>query len=439
MKRKPRGPKFRNLYAWRGGIWYERVVQKRRHRVDTGVRFGDAGPIREQWNEAAGFRDAYEEKRRVGKRAAFTGAVPAFGEFAARTLADATGDLASTTQVDRRAHLREGGCIRRHLERKRLDEITSATLREWWQAEGFGSEGGRSFATGQRYVASLAAVFQYGQDLGYLEESPVRGLREQLRRRGRTKRGRAEAASGKMVRPIEGADELERLVAAASAEGPGPLVLVLLQLDAGLRLGEALGLRWGSIRWGQDEDDPGRHLWIDKSRPRDGELEDPKSGRERKVQLSRRLRGALATLFEARGFLERPTSYSAETLVLAGVDGREFRERTWSRICSNADLVARKMKDLRDTFASQLFSAGITLQYVSRQLGHSTTTLTETHYARWIPEGDVYCAPMTLEPGEVPADLLARLAQVPTGSPQIAAAASARAEDVAEMLGLAAS
>ena len=26
MKSKPKGAKFRNLYAWRGSIWYERTA-----------------------------------------------------------------------------------------------------------------------------------------------------------------------------------------------------------------------------------------------------------------------------------------------------------------------------------------------------------------------------------------------------------------------------
>ena len=37
------------------------------------------------------------------------------------------------------------------------------------------------------------------------------------------------------------------------AEGLPAYVYVLLQLDAGLRGGEALGLRWGDVSWGDDE------------------------------------------------------------------------------------------------------------------------------------------------------------------------------------------
>lgn len=66
------------------------------------------------------------------------------------------------------------------------------------------------------------------------------------------------------------------------------------------------------------------------------------------------------------------------------------------------------LKDLRDTFASQLLTAGITLQYISGELGHECVGVTEKHYAKWIGEDDDR-EPMRLEEGAVPLDLLARL------------------------------
>src|SRR5262249_16420136 len=127
----------------------------------------------------------------------------------------------------------------------------------------------------------------------------------------------------------------------------------------------------------------------------------PRSGRARSVALSRRLRAALLELRMGRG---RP---GAERLVLEGVDAANWRKRDWRRICQQAHIGERAIKDLRDTYASQLLSAGIPQAYVSQQLGHATWAVTAHHYARWIP-GD-YVEPTRLEPGEVPADLLARL------------------------------
>ncbi len=48
MRVKPKGAKFRNLYAWRGLIWYSRMVRGRRYRVNTDTPISRAG-----WDEAA--------------------------------------------------------------------------------------------------------------------------------------------------------------------------------------------------------------------------------------------------------------------------------------------------------------------------------------------------------------------------------------------------
>ncbi len=90
------------------------------------------------------------------------------------------------------------------------------------------------------------------------------------------------------------------------------------------------------------------------------------------------------------------------------MDPPNFRKREWRRICKRADVGQRALKDLRDTFASQLLTAGVQLGYISTQLGHATVELTARHYARWIDRGE-YTEPLVLEHDDVPADLLARL------------------------------
>ena len=68
-----------------------------------------------------------------------------------------------------------------------------------------------------------------------------------------------------------------------------------------------------------------------------------------------------------------------------------------------------------DTYASQLLTCGVSLGYVSRQLGHADLGTTARHYAKWV-EGDGYRVPMRLRDGEVPADLLARIGEEPSAA-----------------------
>ena len=130
----------------------------------------------------------------------------------------------------------------------------------------------------------------------------------------------------------------------------------------------------------------------------------------RRVALSRRLRWVLLELYQSHQQHPAPREF-----VLAGVDDSNFRKREWRRILKRAKIGHRALKDLRDTFASQLLTAGVQLGYVSSQLGHADVAVTARHYARWI-EGDRYRQPMVMEGDEVPADLLARLGD-PTSDP----------------------
>lgn len=223
--------------------------------------------------------------------------------------------------------------------------------------------------------------------------------------------GRGRAAAH--IRPLETPAELRAFVAASRAQygkrfGNGRAhrqaqaghVADLLQLDAGLRLGEAAGLRWRDVVWGE-RDDATRALIIRETIARGRHEGPPKSGRERAVALSRRLRSLLREFYIARG---RP---DLGERVLPGFHQHNYQTRHFEPVCTAAKLPRHTPKDLRDTFASQLLTAGVQLGYISVQLGHADVATTARHYARWTGDG-AYCRPLAVEPGEVPADLLAR-------------------------------
>jgi integrase len=219
------------------------------------------------------------------------------------------------------------------------------------------------------------------------------------------------------VKPVEDPAELEKLLSAAQKEGETAYALVLLMLDAGLRLGEAVAITWEQIVWGESSDDPARAIIVNRNRPRGGEAEGTKSGRERRVALSRRLRRTLSSLYLRRG---RP---AAETEILSSIDPNNFRKREWSRICTEAKVKSRKMKDLRDSFASWLLSLGAPIPFVQDALGHADWATTARHYGKWIPSAG-HRPPLTLESGEVWSDLLARLPEKrPHSDPTTAKAA----------------
>ncbi|MEE9606515.1 MAG: hypothetical protein V3U03_02165, partial [Myxococcota bacterium] len=61
------------------------------------------------------------------------------------------------------------------------------------------------------------------------------------------------------------------------------------------------------------------------------------------------------------------------------------------------------------SFGSLLVMNAVAISYVAAQLGHASISVTEKHYARWIPS-EGYRTPRQQGEGEVPADLLDSLA-----------------------------
>ncbi len=240
----------------------------------------------------------------------------------------------------------------------------------------------------------------YALELELIETNPVHVVRETVRRKARSKQGRAEAEQ--KAHPIEEPENIAAILDSTRMDGIKPYANVLLQLDAGLRVGEAGGLCWKSIEWGEGNRYKGRALNIVANRPRGGPSEKPKSGRERRVDLSLRLRDALEELKDDQK-VPGPGA-----CVLAGLNQDNFRKYAWQNIIERAGVGHRNPSDLRDTFASQLLTVGIQLGYISNAIGHADVSITARHYARYIPR-DGY---RTLEPraGELPPDLLARLA-----------------------------
>lgn len=406
MKRKPTGLKYRNLHARGGSIIYERILNGKRIKRSLGV---------DDWNEAAATRDALERQLGVGGPMLRI-ECPTFAEAAASHL-EQLSHLAATSADDDHAMLgaekvedgqvvKPAGPLVARFGAMRLDAIRRVHLLDWW-AE-FIEKGGGSAKTGRNYLNALSGVFVWGMERELLDDNPAEGLRAVLRRRNRTKQGRAENEAGAKAQPIEQPEHVAALVAAAAAVGGKPYLVTLLALDAGLRLGEATALDWADVDW----DRPA--LRVRQSLSRGKHLGKTKSGRERTVQLSKRLRLALMEAWLAAG---RP-----EAGAVARVDHANYRNRTLRDLCKVAGIEKVGPHHLRDTFASQLLSAGVQLAYVSHQLGHADVAVTARSYARWCG-GDAYRRPLEVAEGEVPADLLARLGEPSHQSPTAAAGA----------------
>ena len=390
MRKKPDGSRYKNLQLIDGKIIYRR-------------QGGDAIKVDTRcstWTEAAEWKRAFEAREPLDRPSRLAaGVVPTFREVAALYIARPLqlGELSPSTLRDKRSILRDEGSLMILLGDRRVDEVDADLLAEWWSAQIV--EAGKSRSHGANSINTVSLVLKRAIEEGWLDSNPVPQFRERLRSALKTKAGRAGVES--KAKPIEEPEAVAQLVAAAKVEGHVPYVFTLLLLDTGMRMAEAEALTWGQIAFGTDEVATSRSITIDRARVLTDYSSPPKSGRSRRVQVSKRLRRGLLDLRRHR-FEPGP-----DARVLDGLTGASFRERDWRRIRKRAGLGSVSPKDLRDTFASQLLTRGINPAFVAKQLGHSNWAVTAQHYARWTG-GDAYIEPDRLNAGEVPADLLGR-------------------------------
>jgi len=183
-------------------------------------------------------------------------------------------------------------------------------------------------------------------------------------------------------------DEVGRLIKAASNT---PIdVLVRLLAHTGLRLGEALGLRW------QDVDLDREVLHVRQTR-KEREPEDfgqPKTERSRRsVELTSDLVTALRkhrarqTEFYLSNGLVPIQDLVFTTVSKSGVVGMSHNQVSnhWKSVRLRAGVPHVRIHDLRHFAATTMINAGVPLPDVSAVLGHGKTSTTADIYAHVIP------------------------------------------------------
>jgi len=228
------------------------------------------------------------------------------------------------------------------------------------------------------YVAALAD--------GCVKENP-------LARLPKTKR----EARSEVIRPLSH-EELARFLEAANNDRPKSrrhevlygsenFVLFLLLARSGLRPGEAFALRW------EDFDFSRREILVERTLSVSGQVGTTKTGRARRVDMSRELASTLAALYKHREeqTLKNRWGQLPQCVFInrAGqpLDINRVRKQ-FMRIARQAGLSGHKLYDLRHTYATLLLAEGTPITYVAAQLGHAKPTTTLRWYAHWLPRSD---------------------------------------------------
>ena len=159
-----------------------------------------------------------------------------------------------------------------------------------------------------------------------------------------------------------------------AAEGTELYALWVLLATTGLRIGEALALRW------DDMDLETRTMRVNKTVFRN-EVSQPKTSSSRRtVKLSRLAVGALR-------HHRRKGSFVFSTGTGRPINVSNLRNRDWKKLLGCAGLPATtRLHDLRHSAATLLLCRGVPVKVVSEMLGHADISITLSIYAHVLPD-----------------------------------------------------
>lgn len=228
---------------------------------------------------------------------------------------------------------------------KRLDQITRRDLQRLKTSIARLSEWSINST-----LSVFNTVLRSAVEWGYLSEVPVKAKRVKVPEK---------------ERDFFDYGEYEQLVEAAQAVDPRVQLLVLLGGEAGLRMGEMIGLEWTDIDFRQ------RRLTVNRSEWQ-GHVTTPKSNRSRQVPLTRRLVKALKEHRHLRG-----------PRVLYRDDGRSPNSNSIRRWLNQAErrsnMALGGPHRLRHTFCSHLAMRGAPARAIQQLAGHAELSTTQRY------------------------------------------------------------
>jgi integrase len=180
---------------------------------------------------------------------------------------------------------------------------------------------------------------------------------------------------------------------------PEYLTMTHFMIGAGVRIGEAIGLKDGDIDWHQNRIKIGRTIPIHRK------VERPKTAAGRRtLEIEQWLMDELKAHLAAKKVRVLAGDVRACDWVFCStlgnpIDYSGFHKR-WDAAQSTAKVRQRRPHDLRHTWASWALSEGKPLLWVSKQLGHSSPLVTLKIYAHWMPDEAKSATQMQPEAGE---------------------------------------
>ena len=239
----------------------------------------------------------------------------------------------------------------------RLPDVTAETI---WQLKAEMAKNAVGDAATRKTLVVLQSMLQRAVEWKRIDSNPAKLVKKPSQTRTRA------------IRPLAPTD-VEKIRKALLDDGNDlNATLIAVLAYAGLRPGEALGLRWHDIRENT--------LLVERS-VAFGKLKTTKTGKSRTVNL-------LKPLAETLESWKRVTTRSQPTdLIFPSPDGspwnldrvNNWRGRTFADAVKAAGLPAMRPYDLRHSYVSLMIDQGATVVEVASQAGHNPTMALDTY------------------------------------------------------------
>ena len=181
--------------------------------------------------------------------------------------------------------------------------------------------------------------------------------------------------------------ELSKLMSVFREHFPAHYPMALLLVRTGMRIGEAVALKWEDVDFDQ------RLITVRRTLSR-GQLGTPKNGKKRDVDMSLKLTGVLKELHHKKK-LEALKNGSGKIIEWINpnangnfLDINNWRKRVFYAALKKAKLPQVRVHGMRHTYASLLIQAGESLAYVRDQLGHYSIKVIVDTYGHLVPGGN---------------------------------------------------
>ncbi|HCH0718858.1 TPA: site-specific integrase [Vibrio parahaemolyticus] len=182
--------------------------------------------------------------------------------------------------------------------------------------------------------------------------------------------------------------------------------LALLAVLTGLRISEIIALAWEDINWHKKE------LSVKRAKVLNDYKVPKTAGSVRTVELNALAMGVLKAQFELTGkskprcvwvlqqdYKRKVKAHLSFVFINAKssrpfLNAKQYGKTFFTSFLQNAKVKHRGSSQLRHTFASQALTAGISKEWIARQMGHTSTKMIDDHYGRWIKADAPNCAKM---------------------------------------------